>query len=90
MGEQSTKSQRRTMFRDETEQDMCGALKEMQAIFRHEGELKGERKLALSLVRERMEKRGMTVREAAEDLGLEPELADWCARAMSVGEDVGM
>lgn len=86
MGEQSTKSQRRAMFRDETEQDMCGALEEMQAIFRHEG----ERKLALSLVRERMEKRGMTVREAAEDLGLEPGLADWCARTMSVGGDVGM
>ena len=89
MGEQSTKSQRRGMFRDETEQDMCGAMEEMQAIFRHEGELKGERKLALSLVRERMEKRGMTAREAAEDLGLDPELTNWCATALSGGDGSG-
>ena len=73
------------MFRDETEQDMCGALEEMQAIFRHEG----ERKLALSLVRERMEKRGMTAREAAEDLGLDPELTNWCATALSGGDGSG-
>jgi hypothetical protein len=73
------------MFRDEAEQDMCGALEEMQAIFRHEGEWK----LALSLVRERMEKRGMTAREAAEDLGLDPELTNWCATALSGGDGSG-
>lgn len=94
---QPTKSQRRTMFEDETEQDMCGALIEMRAIYKRKGELKGmreaelegRRKLALRLVRRKMEKCGMTACEAAEYLGLDSELADWCVRAMSVGEGVG-
>ena len=61
---QPTKSQRRTMFEDEAEQGMCGALREMIAIARYEGmlkgmreaELEGRRKLALRLVRRKMEK----------------------------------
>ena len=72
--------------------DVCGALEEMQAIFEEKGRQKvrqeGERKAYLKLVRKRMEGRGMTAREAAEDLGLEPEEADWCVEAISSGGDV--
>jgi hypothetical protein len=34
-----------------------------------------------------MERRGMTAREAAEDLDLDPELADWCVDALSAEGD---
>ena len=70
--------------------DVCGALEEMQAIFMHKGELKGERELALRLVRGRMGRRGMTAREAAEDLGLDQELAEWCVAAISGDEGIGV
>ena len=81
--------------------DVCGALEEMRAIFRDEGRLEGKREgrlegkqegrqeLALQLMREKMERRGMTAREAAEDLGLDPVLAEWCATALSGGDGSG-
>ena len=75
------------MVNDQGGYNVCGALEELRDISKQEAKLE----IALYLMKKRMEKCGMTAREAADslivDFDLDSEIVDECMKILETGED---